>query len=78
MPEDLTMSWLALKKVNSQAKYLPYDDTMSIDIHPLNGMLVQHSYPPVFMHATLTVHQCLWDQYQYLGNCPPTPPLTQH
>ena len=19
-----------------------------------------------------------WDQYQYLGNCPPTPPLTQH
>ena len=18
------------------------------------------------------------DQYQYLGNCPPTPPLTQH
>ena len=18
-----------------------------------------------------------WDQYQYLGNCPPTPPLTQ-
>ena len=20
----------------------------------------------------------LWDQYQYLGNCPPTPPLTQH
>ena len=43
MPEDLTMSWLALKKVNSQAKYSPYDDTMSIDIHPLNGMLVQHS-----------------------------------
>ena len=20
----------------------------------------------------------LLDQYQYLGNCPPTPPLTQH
>ena len=20
----------------------------------------------------------LKDQYQYLGNCPPTPPLTQH
>ena len=19
-----------------------------------------------------------WYQYQYLGNCPPTPPLTQH
>ena len=19
-----------------------------------------------------------WDQYQYLGNCPPTPSLTQH
>ena len=19
----------------------------------------------------------MWDQYQYLGNCPPTPPLTQ-
>ena len=19
----------------------------------------------------------VWDQYQYLGNCPPTPPLTQ-
>ena len=19
-----------------------------------------------------------WDQYQYLDNCPPTPPLTQH
>ena len=20
----------------------------------------------------------VWDQYQYLGKCPPTPPLTQH
>ena len=22
-------------------------------------------------------HIKIWDQYQYLGNCPPTPPLTQ-
>ena len=22
--------------------------------------------------------ELLRDQYQYLGNCPPTPPLTQH
>ena len=22
-------------------------------------------------------HYKKWDQYQYLGNCPPTPPLTQ-
>ena len=30
----------------------------------------------------LTVHnketKANEDQYQYLGNCPPTPPLTQH
>ena len=26
----------------------------------------------------LHTHTEKWDQYQYLGNCPPTPPLTQH
>ena len=23
------------------------------------------------------IHEIYWDQYQYLGNCPLTPPLTQ-
>ena len=25
-----------------------------------------------------TKYKGILDQYQYLGNCPPTPPLTQH
>ena len=34
-----------------------------------------------FVHVCVTVFIQLYiihsDQYQYLGNCPPTPPLTQ-
>ena len=28
-------------------------------------------------NRTCTRPHYKWDQYQYLGNCPPTPPLTQ-
>ena len=28
----------------------------------------------LMLHATEVVQ---WDQYQYMGNCAPTPPLTQ-
>ena len=39
----------------------------------------------IFIHEIYReeVEECIggsieyWDQYQYLGNCPPTPPLTQ-
>ena len=27
--------------------------------------------------VSFKLHQEMLDQYQYLGNCPPTPPLTQ-
>ena len=32
-------------------------------------------YPTAFWHGKYS--SILLDQYQYLGNCPPTPPLTQ-
>ena len=37
-----------------------------------------HSKIHLFPHKALLYSIDLPDQYQYLGNCPPTPPLTQH
>ena len=30
-----------------------------------------------FIFPSILSSKIIWDQYQYLGNCPPTPPLTQ-
>ena len=44
---------------------------------------VVHSFPLNFMWSSVTCKVIFFfkgqlDQYQYLGNYPPTPPLTQH
>ena len=32
---------------------------------------------PIHVNNLIDKTKLFWDQYQYLGNCPPTPPLTQ-
>ena len=39
---------------------------------------LSHSKIRLFPHRALMYSIYLLNQYQYLGNCPPTPPLTQH
>ena len=39
---------------------------------------LSHSKIRLFPHRALMYSIYLLNQYQYLGKCPPTPPLTQH
>ena len=51
----------------------------------INDSISQRRYRTIMTKKHDLLHTCenkkfqinFWDQYQYLGNCPPTPPLTQ-
>ena len=43
--------------------------SLLVPVKRINKMVTQHK--------KRTLMQNYWDQYQYLGNCSPTPPLAQ-
>ena len=78
-----------LLKESSKGNYKYLDWTVTIWC--IDTCMVQRSTTTLIYSIQLTFCVCLWwhktgkilsckdkvDQYQYLGNCPPTPPLTQ-
>ena len=49
-----------------------------VETHNYCSLLRTYHVCQKMSQQTFAPNEGFWDQYQYLGNCPPTPPLTQH
>ena len=50
---------------------------LRMSVYRLSFRIQNLSYHPVFRCSNNMLKVTTWDQFGYLGNCPPTPPLNQ-